>query len=164
MDELSNRLGALGDALEAAARADLTPRRRRGPIRTRRLAVVLAALAVAIPSGAFAAVHFLSNGDVAASLPAGVLELVGTRPTCTTVRQGVEYHCTIPDVPAGAAAAGLTKGAVYETVDASHHVNGGCRALDDDATEWECYVGQAAVDQKIISQGFLGQVAGPSVG
>jgi hypothetical protein len=34
------------------------------------------------------------------------------------------------------------------------HVNGGCRSLNSDGTEWECYIGQAAVDQQIISQGF----------
>jgi hypothetical protein len=45
------------------------------------------------------------------------------------------------------------------------HVNGGCRSLNSDGTEWECYIGQAAVDQQIISQGFLGQVeTAPGVG
>ena len=45
------------------------------------------------------------------------------------------------------------------------HVNGGCRSLANDGREWQCYIGQAAVDQKIISQGFLGEYApAPGVG
>jgi len=37
-------------------------------------------------------------------------------------------------------------------------VNGGCRSLRSDGLEWQCYIGQAAVDQEIISQDFLGQL------
>jgi hypothetical protein len=34
-----------------------------------------------------------------------------------------------------------------------------------DGTEWECYIGQAAVTQKIIGAGFLGQYSPtPGVG
>lgn len=56
-------------------------------------------------------------------------------------------------------------GTVEPTVDASKHVNGGCRAQNAAGTDWECYIGQAAVQQKIISQGFLGQYApAPGVG
>jgi hypothetical protein len=56
-------------------------------------------------------------------------------------------------------------GTVYQTVDATQHVNGGCRGLTADGLEWECWIGQAAVDQKIISQGFLGEVQTvPAVG
>lgn len=57
------------------------------------------------------------------------------------------------------------KGTVEPTVDATKHVNGGCRSLASDGREWECYLGQAAVDQQIVSAGFLGQeVTGPGVG
>jgi hypothetical protein len=42
-------------------------------------------------------------------------------------------------------------------MDATKRVNGGCRALDTDATSWECYLGQAAVAQQIISSDLLGQ-------
>ncbi|MGH2873378.1 MAG: hypothetical protein ACRDL5_13080, partial [Solirubrobacteraceae bacterium] len=50
-------------------------------------------------------------------------------------------------------------GTVEPTVDATKHVNGGCRAQNAAGTAWECYLGQAAVQQKIIGQGFLGQYA-----
>ena len=70
---------------------------------------------------------------------------------------GVEYHCTIagtftPDEPD-------LEGAVEPTVDATKHVNGGCRSLRADGREWECYIGRAAVDQSIIGAGFLGDYA-----
>jgi hypothetical protein len=38
-----------------------------------------------------------------------------------------------------------------------------CRSLNAAGTHWHCYVGQAAVREKIIGQGFLGQVSyGPA--
>jgi hypothetical protein len=156
-----NELTALGNALEAAARADLAPRRQ---IR-RRLAVGAVALAVLIPGAAIAAERLLTNEEVAQSMPAGALILAGTAPTCTAVKENVEYHCVLAHAPVGGQAAGAVKGTVYQTVDKNQRVNGGCRALNDDTTEWECYIGQAAVDQKIISQGFLGQIeTAPGVG
>ena len=45
-----------------------------------------------------------------------------------------------------------------QTVDATQHVNGGCRGLTADGLQWECWIGQAAVEHKIISQDFLGEV------
>jgi len=114
---------------------------------------------------AIAAARLLSNEDVARSMPAGALILAGTEPTCTTVTPNVEYHCLLSRPPVDAAAAGLVKGTVYETVNADQKVNGGCRALNDAGTEWECYVGEEAVKQKIISEGFLGQTqTTPAVG
>jgi hypothetical protein len=57
------------------------------------------------------------------------------------------------------------KGTVEDTVDATKHVNGGCRALNSAGTVWECYLGQEAVTQQIIGQSFLGQYApSPGVG
>jgi hypothetical protein len=96
-------------------------------------------------------------------MPAGTRFLVGTTPTCEVVTAGVEYHCTI----AGDFKAEVDdlKGTVEPTVDATKHVNGGCRSLRSDGREWQCYIGQAAVEQKIIGAGFLGQESfGPGVG
>jgi len=155
-------LTSLGDALEAGAREQLRSARRR---KARTLTIALAVLAILIPGVAIAAEHLLSNEDVARSLPAGSLILAGTEPTCTTVQPDVEYHCVLAHAPADAAAAGLIKGTVYETVDADQKVNGGCRALTAAGTEWECYIGEKAVDEKIISEGFLGQTqTTPAVG
>ena len=156
------RLTRLGNALEASARADLGRARfLRRP--SRRLAVVAATLAVAIPGVAIAANYLISNEQVAASMPAGTLSLAGTEPTCTTVQDGVEFHCVLAKAPAPEVSD--WKGTVEPTVDASKHVNGGCRSLTSEGTEWECYIGQAAVSQQIIGQSLLGEFAPtPGVG
>jgi hypothetical protein len=156
-------LTALGDALERAAAADLATARRR-PLRSRRLLVAVAALAVAVPGIAFAATALIGPDEVAASLPAGTRRLQGTEPTCTVVEQDVEYRCTLSRPPADPEVDDL-KGTVEPTVDATKHVNGGCRSLTSDGLVWQCYIGQAAVEQQIIGSGFLGEYAPePGVG
>jgi hypothetical protein len=73
--------------------------------------------------------------------------------------------CSRASPIAGGPEAGQWKGTAEPTVDATKHVNGGCRALNDAGTDWECYIGRAAVTQQIIGAGFLGQFsAGPGVG
>jgi hypothetical protein len=153
MTDLSPELARLGDALERAAETDLArPRRRR-----RLIALAAAALALAIPGVAFTAQHFISGEAVAKSLPAGTHMLIGTDPTCTAVEQDVEYRCVLKNPPQPEISD--MKGMVEPTVDETKHVNGGCRSLRSDGLEWQCYIGQAAVDQKIVSAGFLGEYA-----
>jgi len=150
----SSRLATLGDELELACAADLSTRPRR---RTRRMVLVAAVVAVVLGAAAAIAADQLSTSDVANSLPAGTAALIGTNPTCTAVKQNVEYHCVLARAPAPEVSD--WKGTVEPTVDSTKHVNGGCRALRSDGLEWQCYLGQAAVDQQIVSQGFLGQYA-----
>jgi hypothetical protein len=158
MTELSPRLAQLGNALEAAAAADLAGARRP----RRRLALIAISAAILIPGAAIAA-GLISNPEVAASMPAGTLSLAGTEPTCTTVKAGVEFHCVLAKAPAPEVLD--WKGTVEPTVNASKLVNGGCRSLTSEGTEWECYIGQEAVDQQIIGQSYLGQYSpGPGVG
>ncbi len=158
MKDPTARLAHLGGALEQAAAADLGRRRPR-----RRFAIAAVALAILIPGAALAAEHLISNDEVAASIPAGTLWLANTSPTCTTVADGVEYHCTLGTAPGNEISDWL--GTVEPTVDRTKHVNGGCRSLSHDGTEWECYIGQKAVDEQIIGEGFLGQFApSPGVG
>jgi len=166
MTDHSPTLHRLGDALEDAARADLAaehspePRRRR--ISTR-VALVATALVVVIPGVALAATQLIGEKDVAESLPAGTLALAGTNPSCTAVVDGVEYLCTLEHAPAPEVS--NWKGTVEPTVDATKHVNGGCRSLTSDGRQWRCYIGQAAVDQQIIGHDFLGEYApSPGVG
>ena len=160
MNDMTPELAGLGDALECATAADLarTAPNRRG---RKRLAVAAIALVIAVPGIAYAAGQLISNDEVAASMPAGTLALAGTEPTCTVVRQDVEFHCVLAKAPAievtDAQGNPKWKGTVEPSVDASKHVNGGCRGLTNDGLEWQCYIGQAAVDQQIISQGFLGE-------
>ena len=157
--EQTETLDRLGDALEAAASRDLATRRRprRGVIAAAAAAVVL------VPAVAIAGSKLISNGDVANSLPAGTLSLAGTDPTCTTVTDGVEYRCVLAKAPAPEVSD--WNGTVEPTVDKTKHVNGGCRSLNSAGTTWECYLGRAAVDQRIIGAGFLGEFApSPGVG
>ena len=151
----------LGDRLErAVALYDAEAPRKR--VR-RKLVILTAAVLVAVPGIAFGASALISEDDVAAGLPAGTKALAGTDPTCTAVRPGVEYHCVLARPPAPEISD--WRGTVEHTVDATKHVNGGCRSLRSDGLEWQCYLGQAAVDEKIISQDFLGEYAPtPAVG
>jgi hypothetical protein len=167
MTHLSPDLARLGDELERAAAADLAaagalPARPRRRV-SRRLVVAIAALAILVPSVAIAASQLTSASDVAQSMPAGTLALAGTEPSCTIVTQEVEFHCTLARAPAPEVSNWL--GTVEPTVDASKHVNGGCRSLASDGKEWECYLGQKAVDEQIIGPSLLGAYApSPGVG
>jgi|GEM_PF-3189081 len=143
---------------------DLDERETRGRGRvSRRMLVTVAVVIVAGTGIAIGATQLISNESVAASMPAGALWLQGTDPSCSTVTKGVEYHCVLAKHPSDAISDWL--GTVNETVDATKHVNGGCRSLSHDGRQWQCYIGQKAVDEKIISQGFLGEYAPtPGVG
>jgi hypothetical protein len=151
---LTPPLDRLGDELERACAADLAARR---PRRTRRLVLAAVAAAAVLGAGAGVAAVQLTSDDVAHSLPAGTAALIGTDPTCTAVSRDVEYRCVLAKAPAPEISD--WKETVEPTVDATKHVNGGCRSLQPDGLVWECYIGQAAVDHGIVSQGFLGQYA-----
>jgi hypothetical protein len=159
MTDLTPRLARLGDDLERAARRDLRPRRRH----RRGVAIAAVAALIAVPGAAVAAIELVSEEDVARSIPAGTLWLADTQPSCTVVRQDVEYQCTLAEAPGDEVAD--WKGTVEPTVDAAKHVNGGCRSLNSEGTEWRCYIGEEAVKQQIIGPGFLGEYApAPGVG
>jgi hypothetical protein len=159
---MTERLEAIGDALERAANKDLKAGRRQSR-RRRRIGIGAVAVAILVPGGALAA-GLLSTEDVEQSIPAGTKFLAGTTPQCTVVKDGVEYHCTIKGT-FKSEIDGSLKGTVEPTVDATKHVNGGCRSLTDDGREWSCYIGETAVSQKIIGKDFLGQYAPePGVG
>ncbi len=166
-------LDRLGDALHAAVAADLdrspdhTSTRAFRPGRHKRRAVagVMAAALIAVPGVAFAASALISNTEVARSIPNGTLALLGTEPTCTTVREGIEFECTLAKVPSGELAPGAWKGTLEASVDDQSRVNGGCRSENAAGTQWRCYVGEEAVRQRIIGPNLLGQHAsGPGVG
>jgi hypothetical protein len=156
---MTARLSAIGDDLERAARADLRSRR----VRRRRIIGGAAALAVLLPGGALAA-GLLTTEDVARSMPAGTKFLVGTTPACSVVRDGIEYTCTI-EGKFKSEIDGSLQGTVEPTVDATKHVNGGCRSESADGRKWRCYIGQEAVRQQIVGPDLLGAYApSPGVG
>jgi hypothetical protein len=149
---LSPQLVRLGDELERVCAANLAAR----PRRARRIALIAAVTVAALGAAGAIAAEQLSTTDVANSLPAGTAALIGTNPTCTVVKQDVEYHCVLAKPPYPEISD--WKGAKEATVDSTKHVNGGCEALTSDGLVWECWIGEAAVG-KAISQGFLGQYA-----
>jgi hypothetical protein len=175
-ETIDARLARLGDALHAAATADLAatapaadraPTPAPAPARRRRRAIVAGVLAgaVAIPGVALAASALLSSEEAARSLPQGTLALAGTDPSCTVVREGVEFDCTLARAPRGELAPGAGKGTVEPAVGDDRTVIGGCRSLNANGTHWSCWIGREAVRQRTIGAGFLGtKVEGPGVG
>jgi hypothetical protein len=171
MENISdNSYDRLGEALHAAITSEVSPVvEAPRPTRTRRgrakLIAGVVVVALAAPAVALAAGVFDSPQEVAQGIPAGTLALMGTEPTCTTVREGHEYDCRLAKAPTGELEPGAWKGTVEPTVDATGHVDGGCRALDGAGTEWRCYLGAEAVRQEIIANSMLGEAApAPGVG
>ncbi len=59
-------------------------------------------------------------------------------------------HTSSPPAPASTD----WTGTVEPTVDATSHVNGGCRSQNEAGTDWECYIGKAAVQQEDNQRGL----------
>lgn len=178
MTEIDARLDRLGEALRASALRDLaaseppaaTRRPRLGRGRRIQLAAALGALLVAIPAAAFATGVLDSDQEVANGVASLEMMMAGTEPTCTALREGVEYDCTLAKPPREEAPvppaesvgdthgrAGEWKGYVIGTVDKTGHVSGGCRAQSADGTRWRCYLGQESIRQGILEPSALGQ-------
>jgi hypothetical protein len=172
------RLPQLGDALWEAAAADLarteeapaapTRRRRRFRPRSRigtRTAVALVAVALAVPAAAIATDVLSSDQKVADSI-VGPIALPGAEPTCTAVREGLEYECVVEPgqlVNGEKLKPGEWRGAVYGSFDpTTHRTNGGCRSQDAEGIHWLCYVGQESVRQRILMPSALGQYVSPA--
>jgi hypothetical protein len=161
---MSTELHRLGDALERAAADEVaaTPRWRR-VAHSRRFVVALAVVAIAAPVAAVGATRLIGGHEVAQSMPAGAAIFAGRDATCTVVIPNVEYHCVLDRPPFPEV--DDFKGVVEGTVDKTNHVNGGCRGLTSDGLSWECYLGEEAVRQEIVSADFLGErVSGPGHG
>ena len=161
----ATRLDDLRGALLAAAAADLAsadaaraaaslPRPAARPARrlhfghTRaRLALAFLVIALAAP-GVVIATGLTGPEQAAANgLPAGTRVMTATQPTCTAIREGVEYECAFAESP--------QVGRVVRTVDASGQVDGGCRAQNAVETFWICYFGAAAVHHQVVAQEVL---------
>jgi hypothetical protein len=177
MTDIDTKLDRLGDALLASAREDLAARERpavasRPRPRRRRVRLTAAALAlvVAVPATALATGVFSPDQEVAHGVSSLEWQMAGTEPSCTALRPGVEYDCTLSTPPQEEplpkpseivgdvhGRAGEWKGYVIGTVDKTDHVNGGCRAEAADGLHWRCYLGQASIDAKILMPSALGQ-------
>ena len=73
--------------------------------------------------------------------------MTATQPTCTAIREDVEYECAFAESP--------RVGRVVRIVDASGQVDGGCRSQNAVETFWICYFGEAAVHHQVVAQGVL---------
>lgn len=154
----SSPLRELGDALSQATERDLKRAHRRP---TRRIALVVATLAV-VTAGTAAAAGLFSPRQVAAGMPAGAAIFDQTDPTCVVNADGVSFRCMLTSAPAPEVTdfTGAKEVLAIDGVAA-----GGCIGLDSAGMAWDCYIGQDAVDQEIISQGFLGEpILGPGRG
>ncbi len=178
----------LGEALREAVAADLArseesaaspprPRRRTRPRRRigTRTALALLAAALAVPAGAIATGVFSSEQEVAHSIPTAGFAFAGIEPTCTTVREGLEYDCVLGQPPNGEVPPGSGRfvvkpgewrGVVEPTADETSHVNGGCRSQNAEGTHWTCYLGEESVNQGILAWSralgqYLPEPAGP---
>ncbi len=186
------RLSQLGDALREAVTADIagaeevraarTPAGAKSWRRTRtrhrigaRTAVALVAAALTVPAAAIAVGAFSSEQKVADSIPTGTFSFAGTEPTCTTVREGLEYDCVLDQSPNGEVPPGSGRfvvkpgdwlGVVEPTADETRRVNGGCRSRNAEGTRWLCYLGEESVRQGILAWSralgeYLPSPAGP---
>lgn len=165
---LSPQLAALGDDLERAVREDLARTADAPPARVRRLgrggryaiAGGITAALVGVGVGFAAADGFLERDDPETRLRMSDVQLVDTNPECEKIADD-EFSCTIDTPLPSMNGLGWTVG----TNDADGYVNGGCRSLNSAATEWTCYLGQKAVDERIIDKDHLGDWGpGPGVG
>ena len=151
-------LAELGEALREATERDLR-RGRRGPVA--RVALAVAAIAV-VSVGTAAAAGLFSPKEVASGMPAGAAIFDQTDPTCVVNADGTSYRCTLASAPAPEVSdfTGTKEVLAIDGVAA-----GGCVGLDAAGMSWDCYIGQDAVDQEIISQDFLGEpILGPGRG
>jgi hypothetical protein len=158
IESTPSQLHELGDALSQATEQDL---RRAGRRPIRRVALIVATLAV-VTAGTAAAAGLFSPKQVAAGMPAGAAIFDQTDPTCEVNPDGVSFRCTLASAPAPEVTdfTGVKEVLAIDSVAA-----GGCIGLDSAGMTWDCYIGQDAVDMEIISQDFLGEpIFGPGRG
>jgi hypothetical protein len=100
--------------------------------------------------------------QVEQGMPTGAAIFDQTDPTCLPGIDGSTFRCTLARPPAGDAQTWLE---AKEVLAIDGVAAGGCIGLDAAGMNWDCFLGQAAVDREIISQDFLGQpVLGPGQG
>jgi hypothetical protein len=161
----ATRLDDLRGALLAAAAADLAaadaardaaslPRPAARPARRlhlgtarARLALAFLVIAVAVPGVVIGTGLSGPERASANGLPAGSTVMTATQPSCTAIREDVEYECAFAEPP--------RVGRLLPTVDASGQVDGGCRSQNAVETFWICYFGAAAVHHQVVAQEAL---------
>jgi hypothetical protein len=126
----------------------------------RRILVLAIAAAVMLGGvgGGLAASGFFTTtpAQEEQGLPDGSTTFIGTHPTCTQTSEQ-QFRCLLQSAPSVEYIDGSYLGAKMPSVDASKYIDGGCIATAADGLAWDCYLGQAAVDQGILDASLLGQ-------
>ena len=94
--------------------------------------------------------------QVEAGMPAGAAIFARTDPRCVLSADARSFVCTLSRAPAPEISNFLD---AKEALVIGGRVAGGCLGLDRSGMNWECYIGQDAVDHAIIGQDLLGQPA-----
>jgi hypothetical protein len=139
-------------------------RRRRAPSRKSLVLVVAVVAMLGVVGGGIAGSGlFKSPAQENQGLPDGSTIFIGTHPACTTVNEE-QFHCVLQSKPTVETLDSYL-GSKMQTVDATKHVDGGCVGRSQDGLVWDCYLGQAAVDQGILAASLLGEYqSGPASG
>lgn len=100
--------------------------------------------------------------QVEVGMPAGAAIFDQTDPTCLPNPDGRSFRCTLARPPVGEITTFL---GAKEVLAIDGKVGGGCIGLDVAGMQWDCFIGQDAVDREIIGPDLLGEpVLGPGVG
>ena len=119
------------------------------------IAIAMAIMATCL-SGCFAATQ------VAAGMPAGAAIFDQTNPTCLPNADGRSFRCTLEHAPVADFDNFL---GTKEVLAIDGKVGGGCIGLDSAGMQWDCFIGQDAVEHEIIGPDLLGEpVLGPGQG
>jgi hypothetical protein len=171
MTDTTQQLTLAGDALQRAWRRDLAQSTRRIHVRRPRTLVLILAAALALGGGVALASSLLKSP---AEAQTGMIEantlFAGSDPVCVAVSHDA-FHCILDKPPAGETffsqdgtqLLDVFLGMKAETVDSTHHVDGGCVSRSADGLSWDCYLGAAAVAHDVVSPQLLGRlVPGPA--
>jgi hypothetical protein len=150
-----DRLTTIGDTLQDAVAGAIARGARTRRSTRRRVVIVAVCAAAALPAAVMAADVLLPGRTVATYLPRGAAIWIDTDPTCTAVRDGLEYRCVLARAPFHATTSPY-RGAIENTVGDDQRINGACIGTSDDGLRWECYLGDAAVDAGIMERDVLG--------
>jgi len=94
--------------------------------------------------------------QVALGMPAGAAIFARTDPTCALSADATTFRCTLSRAPSAESANFVD---TKEPLAIRGRVAGGCLGLDRSGMNWDCYIGQDAVDRGIIGRDLLGQPA-----
>jgi hypothetical protein len=95
-------------------------------------------------------------------MPAGAAIFEQTDPSCVLNPDGRSFRCTLARPPVAEIENFL---GAKEVLAIEGKVGGGCIGLDVAGMQWDCFLGQDAVDREIIGPDLLGEpVLGPGQG